>query len=284
MQLSILPTEIILEILSYLKPYELVVAANTSKKWTQLSDSDCLWIEQCHRNWKNKQMHAGALSALSLSSRTYCHPLCINTTSNGNMPWKTRFIIAEKDAIRTEITKEELCQHHWRFTFKVGVFGNGMYQAYPVFTQNNELVMEHHGVMKWQFVENNKYVQVEQYPPLKPSRTSDWGWKLENPYVIFVSLPSVIENDATNHQEKRQHQNQLNLMRLEQDEGFAVVFGDPTSEDCLILPFPEEMIHRLLEVDDDQYDEQEEDQPQGEGTDDLIDYANEYAPDAFMEE
>ena len=46
----------------------------------------------------------------------------------------------------------------------------------------------HQQEMTWQFVEKEgiTHIQVEQYPPLRPSRCADGSWRMENVYVFFL--------------------------------------------------------------------------------------------------
>ena len=40
--------------------------------------------------------------------------------------------------------------------------------------------------MRWRFMADGR-VQVEEYPALRAKRTSDWGWTLENEWVVFTA-------------------------------------------------------------------------------------------------
>jgi len=61
--------------------------------------------------------------------------------------------------------------------------------------------MEMNGdVMRWRFTPE-KHIQVEQYPPLTMSRTSDWGWRMENAFVVFLSLPLEPKNSEKNRKD-----------------------------------------------------------------------------------
>jgi len=41
--------------------------------------------------------------------------------------------------------------------------------------------------MEWKFVDGT-HIQVEQYPYLHISRSTDWGWELRNSHVVLRSL------------------------------------------------------------------------------------------------
>ena len=37
-------------------------------------------------------------------------------------------------------------------------------------------------------MQSNGFIQVEEYPPLRPSRLSNGAWKMENVYVTFTQM------------------------------------------------------------------------------------------------
>lgn len=44
----------------------------------------------------------------------------------------------------------------------------------------------HSGELSWRWLPGNRHVQVGHYPPLAISRTRNWGWQLENLYVVLI--------------------------------------------------------------------------------------------------
>ncbi len=44
----------------------------------------------------------------------------------------------------------------------------------------------HTGELSWRWLQGGRHVQVGHYPPLAISRQKDWGWKLENLYVVLL--------------------------------------------------------------------------------------------------
>lgn len=51
--------------------------------------------------------------------------------------------------------------------------------------------MWHNEVMAWSFLEgsngnpNERMVRINDYPPLKISRTKEWGWQMDNVWVVM---------------------------------------------------------------------------------------------------
>jgi hypothetical protein len=166
-----LPDEVKLEIFSFLNTSTLLKCAQVCTEWKALVDDDSLWLEKCRRHWADKQMHA-------------LTPIREKRLRAQNRPWKRLYYEAQKDSRRAFITKDELCALKWHFSFK-GFNWRGVEQ-HPEF-RGDKLIMNDM-VMDWRFTGNSK-VQVEEYPPLTAYRTADWGWRMENPFVTFLSLP-----------------------------------------------------------------------------------------------
>jgi hypothetical protein len=109
------------------------------------------------------------------------------TNINGSMPpirgkWKCSYISAEIDSKRTLITKSELCGRKWIFRFKqwdsthpgvMASFGDDYKYRSEIFEIE----------MNWRFYAGA--IQVEQYPPITTFRTKNWGWGIENDFVIY---------------------------------------------------------------------------------------------------
>lgn len=117
--------------------------------------------------------------------------LVIKTTPKSTGPihgrWKASYIAAELDSKRTTIEKHELCSKKWSFRFKQWPQDQAGLSAKfkEDYTYQSDLL---DGDMRWRFYAGD--VQVEQYPPLKPSRTRDWGWRLDNDFVVFFETNS----------------------------------------------------------------------------------------------
>lgn len=56
------------------------------------------------------------------------------------------------------------------------------------------MMMEFHPVLRWRFNDNGA-VQVERFPEHHVTRChQDWGWRMENDFVAFVSQPGPPAN------------------------------------------------------------------------------------------
>jgi len=167
-----LPDEVKLEIFTFLNQSTLLVCSEVCTEWKALADDDALWIEHCRNKWADKQNH----------SLTHIREKRLRAPGRS---WKRLYYEAEKDARRSFINKDELCSHKWKFTFQGFHWRSAM--MYPVFREDYKFIMDD-SVLDWRFTGDSR-VQVEEYPPLTASRTADWGWRMENHYVVFTSIP-----------------------------------------------------------------------------------------------
>ena len=217
MSAEILPNEILRSIFRYLSPEDLSRTALVCKKWFN-TPVESLWKFWCQYRWKSKKnmklelfQHANyslvikelsvkeLKSILTRRNVKYQHlieksefaDLVLKTTTKLAVPahgkWKSSYINAELDSKRTAISKYELCSKKWNFRFKEWTREQpGMMARFNEdYTYTSDLMNAN---MRWRFYAGD--VQVEQYPPLSPSRTADWGWKLENEYVEFYEVPT----------------------------------------------------------------------------------------------
>jgi len=126
--------------------------------------------------------------------------------------WKAAYIGAAHAALRPSITRTELVYNTWRLTFKAQMQAgaevhhflitpfvdnsqqagwtaqfqaDGRYTSNPAFQQN---------ALEWKVASGagGQYekIQVGNYPPLTVGRTADWGYTLENEYVVFFQVGS----------------------------------------------------------------------------------------------
>jgi len=139
-----------------------------------------LWLEFCRQRWEDKQNIA-------------LTPQKIRGSRTSTETYKLKYMKAERDSQRTDITKEELVSFKWKFSFN-----GGSVHSYPKFKRDHTLVV-YSREMRWKFtadrsiqVEPYPPLKVKAYPPLKVTRNShDWSWQLTNNYVCFLSC----END-----------------------------------------------------------------------------------------
>lgn len=105
----------------------------------------------------------------------------------GNV-WKASYAYALRDATRREITPEELTGQAWVFFMK-----QNAYMCEFKFKPDGRIESNMRGGVdresRWKFVGYSpRRVQVDEYPPLTVSRRpDDWGFRLENEYVLFYS-------------------------------------------------------------------------------------------------
>ena len=210
-----LPLEILYLVFKYLDPKDLSTVGLVSKHFHQVN-VDSLWRQHCKLKWKNKlnfdfklfyranfQLCANDLSIKELKSilqdrrinfahliekKEFCQEVMNSNPRNAvaySSKWKSSYIAAEKDAKRDRLEKHELCTKRWVFRFKQWPREQpGMLAKFNEdYTYKSHLI---DGDMRWRFYAGD--VQVEQYPPLRPTRCEDWGWRLDNEYVVFFEL------------------------------------------------------------------------------------------------
>ena len=109
--------------------------------------------------------------------------------------WKHYYADSELDATRTSITLDELTTIRWAFCFKSNPFfaveqNEHRVHDYPSFHRDYTCTSHIlHRVLRWRFpTRDQNTIQVEHFPYLVISRTSDWGWKMTNAAVMFTSM------------------------------------------------------------------------------------------------
>jgi hypothetical protein len=184
-----LGNDLALHILRHIEPRYLLNAALVCKRWHALATSDAVWQPVCEILWEGKSY----VPAKGLDLPT----------------WKERYLRSDYERKRKKISFTELTTFEWRFRFK-RTAGAWWAQIDPYWVHNkdesrmmrrrfavdgtfqaigqNDPLMDPHMAMSWRFVGDG--VQVEEFPVLQCSRTRDWGFVLENQWVIFkADLP-----------------------------------------------------------------------------------------------
>lgn len=218
--------------------------AETSPRFADAACQDCVWRELCHRRWITKQHSLylrrwlsdfdacpslGKLSLYHASDEVMMGSECASPPTRRRdqeclATWRGRYIFAERDARRTNITREELCcpppcthqianacltgkrvatcggTRRWRVSFNMGhpfdfvafFFVDGTYRDTGRFSTVTT---------SWHFLHlGPNEVQIHilmpgpQLPPLRVERTEDWGWRLVSTgmfpnLTIFTSEP-----------------------------------------------------------------------------------------------
>ncbi|KAJ3209559.1 hypothetical protein HDU67_006120 [Dinochytrium kinnereticum] len=223
--ISLLPDELSIKCMHYLTPRILSKSSMVSRRWRILSSDDSLWKPICQRRWATKKhiehklhprvdytslldsltvkdmkeiLRARKVDMKGITEKAEMKQLVKSTTPaesprQANMrwsgKWKASFIIAEKDAGRIDITKEELCSMKWMFRLEFADWPpNHVVKAQfnRDYSYESDMAFQGDRKMSWRFY--MKDVQVEQYPPLKVSRTKDWGFSLNNGYAEFHTV------------------------------------------------------------------------------------------------
>eukprot|EP01124_Arcella_intermedia_P006419 TRINITY_DN13781_c0_g1_i1.p1 TRINITY_DN13781_c0_g1~~TRINITY_DN13781_c0_g1_i1.p1 ORF type:complete len:192 (+),score=23.09 TRINITY_DN13781_c0_g1_i1:94-669(+) len=175
--------ELLVCVIHFLEPKDLVIFARVQKKWNALSSSNEIWWKHCERRWAGKFNFDWTKNPERLV-QYQAHPSL-----------KGCYLKAEADCTRVQITVKELEEFKWRFSF-LQIYGAGDMYAYPKFFANHTMVMNGEA-MKWKFV-NSYMIQVNNYPPLTILRNKeDWSWLLTNGFVKFQSLEQIEVQEAS---------------------------------------------------------------------------------------
>ncbi|PRW59115.1 putative ADP-ribosylation factor GTPase-activating AGD15 isoform A [Chlorella sorokiniana] len=181
--------------LASLPPTDLLACALVCRGWRDLlagAHGNSLWQAQCQAAWENE--------------------VYVPAAQRTDLPWKRRYLLAQADRTRTELTPEELTHFRWRFSFKqqAGIF---WLHLDPSWTQEGpplqRLFMPNGSTepgsrddpfwgmheMRWRFCKSKEgvkgtFVKINQYPSLELSRTADGGWRMENMWVEYEALLS----------------------------------------------------------------------------------------------
>ncbi|KAJ3106502.1 hypothetical protein HDU96_008210 [Phlyctochytrium bullatum] len=232
--LVMLPDELSIKCLQGLGPKTLSRCSMVSKAWHAIATDDTLWKPLCQKRWASKKHtkfglhprvnYLSLLDRLSVreikdilntrkvdikgvTEKAELRELVKNTTPRGPNQdgtvwpgkWKASFVVAELDASRVDITKEELCTFEWTFRMNYPDWPeNHLVRAKfnRDYTYESDLSFGQDRKMSWRFY--MKDIQVEQYPPLHVRRAKDWGYILDNGYAIFHSYDVFPKAEKTN--------------------------------------------------------------------------------------
>jgi hypothetical protein len=217
-----LPPELLQLILSYLDAKALARVARVCAALRENADAEHLWRDLCRQRWQGKTLmvhevqyranlaHPAAAAALTVGElkhilrmrrvpvdgvlreksdlvaavRRSCPEVAFRVPLHSK--WKASYAAAELDARRCELTMDELTAYPWRFQFKQQRDMSMVSRFTKDFRYHS---LDHN--FDWRFY-GQEYVQVAQFPPLRISRTADdWGWQLENHWVIFTLAPEL---------------------------------------------------------------------------------------------
>jgi len=249
-----LPSEVLQGIFAYLDARSLARAARVCRFFRENADAEHLWRDLCCARWSDKKFmthevffranlaHPAAIGALSvgelklvlrkrhvpvdgvlreksdlIDAMRRAHP---DVAFPVPLPtkWKASYAAAELDSRRDVLTMEELTAYPWKLRFKQQP---NLYMI-SRFTKNFVYESPEH-IFDWRFYSSN-FVQVAQFPPLQMKRMpEDWGWQLENAYVVFTMAPELSGVDfvpgSNMHQFARDDENEEVAEAAAEDDG-----------------------------------------------------------------
>jgi hypothetical protein len=193
---TVFTDDILVRIFRLLNPRQLLKCNLVSLNWHRAATLPELWEEICQERWNGKVYTPAA--------------------GQTNLTWKQKYLKAESDrhSSANSITFTELTSFDWKFRFK-RTAGSWFQEKDPywVHGKDESKMMRRkfvadgsifqapegdpfHDVdrvssddgenMKWRFTRSGD-VQVESYPPLRVRRTPDWGFILENAWVLLIA-------------------------------------------------------------------------------------------------
>lgn len=218
----VIPKEIFILILNYFSVSELCnYILLVSKVWYNTGIEDLIWKKFCFNRWKDKHgmtlnlyhktkfQNPEAINENELinillsrhiripnpSDKIELIKLLLNSQKTklyyGNCKgnWRASFIAAELDSERTRPTATELCSVNWFFKFKGSDWAPNKWIArfhmdgtFELIEKENIIILR--SSMHWHFT-NKKGIQINRYHPHRVSRLDNWGWKMENDWVIM---------------------------------------------------------------------------------------------------
>ncbi|KAK9674720.1 hypothetical protein K7432_016962 [Basidiobolus ranarum] len=212
----LLPVEVTTRILGLLDATDLCNASLVSRSWKYVCDEECLWMNLCQSVWVDKRGMSLTIQPRADFSGDCAHRLTLpelklilslrKQETNGSedkiklvelvqkttpcltkavadfhSKWKACYAFAQADYSRKDITIEDICGE-WVLevgkTQKCDLIDVSFNRDYTYYSENT-------GILKWNFY--GKLLQIEDFPPLRPSRTTNWGWKLSCPYFNFYT-------------------------------------------------------------------------------------------------
>jgi hypothetical protein len=202
------PFEVWCMIFVHLDLSDLFTVGLASKELHRVQNSSLVWRPRCHGLWKDKKIPKQLFDRCNYSCIASMLPIrtirrilksrrihtfgllekhefvtLLIDSSPKEMPcfdwnaWKLSYFSSLWDSRRIRITTRELCEREWNFYFKdsptdhhglVSVF-------YEDYTYESAMFPDR---FQWRF--SSQGIQIEDYPGISVSRTSDWGWKLDN--------------------------------------------------------------------------------------------------------
>lgn len=187
----VLGRELFQKVLSLLGPSPLGSCLWVSTSWRHLAKGDALWAPHCERLWANKMSVPDAALA------------------PGVMPRVQAYVLSIEDSKREVVTGEDLCRYTWDFRYQWNCGGIYRFTVDPSWAflppmerhfnldgsiapgRNDHIFSDLES--RWEvllFRESlgarpRSLVRVNHWPPLEARRTPDWGWELDNGWVVY---------------------------------------------------------------------------------------------------
>jgi len=250
------PVDVAVGMLEFLDARSVCRAALACRMWFRLANDSTLWQNLCIRHWADKQNGSSFVVKTEELARletadTNDHP----PTSDEKCPvlqlrppvWKQQYKFAEKDAKRTDITFDEVTTIKWRMSFATGM---DLYH-FPEFRPDGQY--RRLGIRyRWTLVKRRgeTMVQVNEFPPARATRTSDWGWRMETMHAN-VAYTSIHPNASPEEQKAEIQARQIeqlyydNYMRRHTDAGPPFPFGDMMPDQLHIVNMLAELGARI---------------------------------------
>ncbi|GAQ79024.1 hypothetical protein KFL_000230050 [Klebsormidium nitens] len=183
---EVLGEDVFLRILGFVDSRALATCTLVCKSWGGLAREDGLWEQHLDELCRGKA--AVPKVALTAESKMVAFGACL------------------RDAKRAKIMVQDLCGTAFEFRFKwsAGDFWRNLdpsWRSEPPFIRvfhpdnvvspgPNDTVFND---MTWKFTKTKdgkpgRYVRINQWPSLNVSRTENWGWTLQNCWVIYSSM------------------------------------------------------------------------------------------------
>lgn len=189
--LPVLGKELFQKVLSLLGPSPLGSCLWVSTSWRHLAQGDPLWAPHCARLWANKM----SVPDVALA--------------DGLMPRVQAYVLSIEDSKREVVTGEDLCRFTWDFRFQWNCGGIYRFTVDPSWAflpkmerhfeidgsiapgRNDHIFGDHES--RWEILlfrealgsRPRSLVRVNHWPPLEVRRTPDWGWELDNGWVVY---------------------------------------------------------------------------------------------------
>lgn len=196
---GLIPEELLLQVASYLPAQDLLQFQCVSTKTNRLN-TDAIWKDLCEKRWKSWPRYSLTTERLEELDK--------------RMPdtcWKTRYLVVEKDATRSELQPSDLHNLRWYLSFVLsGIRGEGRSDHMEVhFTPGQVLLVPGHPPLPYKIVRGQPpssprsiranlrgdqpfssihWLQISDFPAHFVTRKrSDAEWLIVNENVIMVS-------------------------------------------------------------------------------------------------